>query len=163
MPSHPDSKLLATLVPISSLSAEHLRQLAAQAMVDDFAKGRVLFEEGSTDNQTVYVLSGEIDLSSKKLGASRSVSAGSDEALYPLANLKPRQYTGTASTLARVLHVDSQLLDTLLTWDQVAGIEVTEFEGDESDTAWMRKLLESKTLLKLPAFIGTSSKRVNNC
>ena len=152
MPSLPaDPKLLATLVPISSLSAEHLRQLAAKAVVDDLDKGCALFDEGSADNQTVYVLSGEIDLTSKKLGASRSVCAGSDEALYPLANLKPRQYTGTTSTPARILCVDSQLLDTLLTWDQVSGIEVTEFEGDASDTAWMRKLLESKTLLKLPA------------
>jgi CRP-like cAMP-binding protein len=152
MPSLPaDPKLLATLVPISSLSAEHLRQLAAKALVDDVAEGQVLFEEGGADNRSVYVLRGEIALSSKKIGASRRVSGGSDEALYPLANLKPRQYSGMAKTAARILSVDSQLLDTLLTWDQVTGIEVTEFEGDESDTAWMRKLLESKTLLKLPA------------
>ena len=146
-----DPKLLATLVPINALSPEHLHQLAAKAGVEDMPAGQVFFEEGSADNRNFYVLSGEIELSSKKLGAGRSVHAGSDEALYPLANLKPRQYTGTAKTAARILQVDSQLLDTLLTWDQVAGIEVTEFEGDESDTAWMRKLLESKTLLKLPA------------
>ena len=152
MPSQPvDPKLLAPLVPINSLSAEYLHQLAAKARVEDMGEGKVLFEEGGTDNRSVYILSGEILLSSEKSSARRSVQGGSDEALYPLANLKPRQYTGTAKTAVRILQVDSQLLDTLLTWDQVTGIEVTEFEGDESDTAWMRKLLESKTLLRLPA------------
>lgn len=33
----------------------------------------------------------------------------------------------------------------------MAGIEVTEFEGDASDVAWMRHLLESRALLRLPA------------
>ena len=146
-----DSKLLTTLVPINALSAEHLRQLVTTAAAEDLPAGQLLFEEGSADDRHFYVVSGEIALASKKLGAGRSVHAGSDEARYPLANLKPRQYSGKAKTAARILSVDSQLLDTLLTWDQVAGIEVTEFEGDESDTVWMRKLLESKTLLKLPA------------
>ncbi len=152
MPFSPaDLKLLATMVPINALSAEHLGQLADKAVVKDVPSGQVLFEEGSTDSNAFYVLTGDVDLSSKKTGAHRTVSGGSEEAKYPLANLKPRQYAGKTKTTTRILHVDSQLLDTLLTWDQVTGIEVTEFEGDASDSAWMRKLLESKALLKLPA------------
>mgnify|MGYP001561407994 FL=1 len=152
MPFSPaDLKLLATLVPINALSAEHLRTLADKATIGDLPSGHVLFQEGSTDSNALYVLAGDVVLSSKKSGASRTVSGASEEAKYPLANLKPRQYAGKTKTATRILHVDSQFLDTLLTWDQVAGIEVTEFEGDESDTAWMRRLLESKALLRLPA------------
>ncbi len=152
MPFSPvDLKLLATLVPVNALSAEHLRKLADKAVIEDLPSGHVLFEEGSTDSDAFYVLAGDVALSSKKGAASRTVSGASEEAKYPLANLKPRQYTGKTRTATRILHVDSQYLDTLLTWDQVAGIEVTEFEGDASDTAWMRRVLESKALLRLPA------------
>ena len=146
-----ETKLYATLVPISALSAEHLQKLGTTAVVEELPAGRVLFEEGASDNDTVYVLSGEVALASKKAGASRNVQGGDDEARYPLSNLKPRQFKATAKTAVRILRVDSQLLDTLLTWDQVAGIEVTEFEGDASDVAWMRRLLESRALLRLPA------------
>lgn len=152
MSSQPaDPKLFASLVPVSALSAEHLQKLGATAVVQELPAGQLLFEEGALDNDTVYVLSGEVALASKKTGASRKVRGGDDEARYPLANLKPRQFKATAKTAVRILRVDSQLLDTLLTWDQVAGIEVTEFEGDESDVAWMRRLLESRALLRLPA------------
>lgn len=150
-PQPVDPKQLAGLEPVSALSAEHLRKLAARAVLEELPAGHVLFNEGATDNEAIYVLSGDVALSSQKTGASRAVSGGSDGARYPLANLKPRQFTGTCKTAARILRVDSQLLDTLLTWDQVTGVEVTEFEGDTSDVAWMRRLLESRALLRLPA------------
>lgn len=146
-----DPDLFATLVPINALSAEHLQKLSATAVVEELPAGRVLFEEGTADNDTVYVLSGSVALASKKTGANREVRGGDDEARYPLSNLKPRQFKASSTTVVFILRVDSQLLDTLLTWDQVAGIEVTEFEGDVSDVAWMRRLLESRALLRLPA------------
>lgn len=146
-----DLALLANLIPINALSAEHLRKLAEQASIEAMLPGQVLFQEGSTDSHAYYILTGEVVLASTKSTDSRCISAASDEARYALSNLKPRQYTGKVRSAARILRVDSQLLDTLLTWDQVAGIEVTEFEGDASDVAWMRRLLESKALLRLPA------------
>src|SRR4030065_116209 len=49
-----DLKLLATLVPIDALSAEHLRKLADKAVIEDLPSGQVLFEEGSTDSDEYY-------------------------------------------------------------------------------------------------------------
>jgi CRP-like cAMP-binding protein len=146
-----DPKLFDHLVPINGLGPDRQRQLAQSARVEQCPGGHTLFGEGSQDGFSFYVLDGEVALSSKKTGASRQVRAGSDEAHYPLANLKPRQYAATTRTAARILQVDSELLDKLLTWDQVTGIEVTEFEGDAADAAWMRRLLESPALLRLPA------------
>ena len=151
MPMRADPKLFAGLVPITALSGEHQRQLSAGAEVLEMPSGQELFREGSSDESAFYVLSGEIELSSSLGGCRRTLCGGSAEAQYPLANLRPRQYTATSRTATRILRVDSQLLDKLLTWDQVSGIEVTEFDGDESDVVWMRRLLESKTLLNLPA------------
>ncbi|MDH4134965.1 MAG: cyclic nucleotide-binding domain-containing protein [Gammaproteobacteria bacterium] len=146
-----DPKLLSGFVPIDSLSDEPLRKLMAKATLHEVAAGQTLFPEGSNDGDTFYVLSGEVALNSKKTGASRVVQGGTDSARYALSNLKPRQFTGTAKTAARILRVDAHLLDTLLTWDQMAGIEVTEFEGDEHDSIWMQRLLESRALLRLPS------------
>jgi len=146
-----DPKLFARLVPIDGLGPERQRQLAANSVLEQFDAGDVIFEEGSQDGTSYYVLEGEVALTSKRTGASRTVTGGSDEAVYPLANLKPRQFTGKANTPARLLRVDSELLDKLLTFDQMGGVEVTEFEGDEADAAWMRRLLESPALLRLPA------------
>lgn len=146
-----DPRLFATLVPINGLGADRQRQLAGQVRLEQLPSGQVLFEEGSQDNLSLYVLAGEVALASERTGASRVVLGGSDEANYPLANLKPRQFSGKAKTPVRVLKVDSELLDKLLTWDQMSGVEVTEFEGDEADSAWMRRLLESPAILRLPA------------
>jgi CRP-like cAMP-binding protein len=152
MPTTPaDPALLASLVPMNALGVEHRVRLAATARVESQPAGHILFREGAADDDAFYVLDGEVQLASKKTGTSRVVSGGTEEAHYPLANLKPRQFTATVRTAARILHVDAQLLDTLLTWDQVAGIEVMEFDGDASDIAWMRRLLESHALLGLPA------------
>lgn len=146
-----DPKLLAQLVPINGLSDDRVQQLLSKAMIEDLPSGRELFSEGATDGETFYVLSGEVALTSKKTGATRVIAGGTDEARYVLASLKPRQYTGKTKSAARILHVDSALLDTLLTWDQMTGIEVTEIDGDETDLAWMRRLLESRALLRLPS------------
>ena len=58
------------------------------------------------------------------------VTTRRDPRQRPAPDLVQRQFTATVRTAARILHVDAQLLDTLLTWDQVAGIEVMEFDGD---------------------------------
>ena len=151
MPAPVDPRLFAQLVPINSLGPDRQRQLAEMARLEPRSSGETLFDEGSQDNLSFYLLEGEVALASKKTGASRVVRGGSEEANYPLANLKPRQFTGKTQTAVRLLVVDSELLDKLLTFDQVSGVEVTEFEGDAADVAWMRRLLESPALLRLPA------------
>ena len=47
------------------------------------------------------------------------MSGGSEEAKYPLANFKPRQYAGKIKTATRIRHVDRTLLDTLPIWPRV--------------------------------------------
>ncbi|MEK7716245.1 MAG: cyclic nucleotide-binding domain-containing protein, partial [Pseudomonadota bacterium] len=101
------------------------------------------------DSLSIYLLSGEVDLTSTSTNLSLHVTAGSDEARYALAQLKPRQYTGTARTPVTVARVDGHLLDRLLTWDQTTGYEVTEFDGSQ-DTEWMMRMLRGATFQQLP-------------
>jgi len=144
-----EKDLLKTLVPINSLTPENFRELASQAVIERLPAGSQLFKQGDHDSLSIYLLSGEVDLTSTSTNLSLHVKAGSDEARYALAQLKPRQYTGTASTPVTIARVDGHLLDRLLTWDQTTGYEVTEFDGSQ-DTEWMIRMLRSETFQKLP-------------
>ncbi|MEK7222661.1 MAG: cyclic nucleotide-binding domain-containing protein [Pseudomonadota bacterium] len=144
-----DKDILETLVPINSLTPENFRELANQAVIERFPAGSQLFKQGDHDSLSIYLLSGEVDLSSTNTNLSLHVAAGTDEARYALAQLKPRQYTGTAKTPVTVARVDGQLLDRLLTWDQTTGYEVTEFDGSQ-DTEWMMRMLRGATFQQLP-------------
>ena len=144
-----EKDILKTLVPISSLTPENFRELASQAVIERLPAGSQLFKQGDHDSLSIYLLSGEVDLSSTNTNLSLHVAAGTDEARYALAQLKPRQYTGTASTPVTVARVDGHLLDRLLTWDQTTGYEGTEFDGSQ-DTEWMMRMLRGATFQQLP-------------
>jgi len=143
-----DTDLLKALIPINSLTPENFRDLAAKTAIERLPAGAQLFEQGDCDEHSVYLLSGEVTLSSDA-GVPRDVATGSDDARYALAQLKPRQYTGTARTPVTIARVDSALLDRLLTWDQTTGYEVTEFNGSE-DTEWMIRMLRNEAFQPLP-------------
>jgi len=144
-----DKDILQTLVPINSLTPENFRELANQAIIERLPAESQLFKQGDHDSLSIYLLSGEVDLTSTSTNLSLHVKAGSDEARYALAQLKPRQYTGTASTPVTIARVDGHLLDRLLTWDQTTGYEVTEFDGSQ-DTEWMMRMLRGATFQQLP-------------
>ena len=144
-----DKDILQTLVPINSLTPENFMELASQTVIERLPAESQLFKQGDHDSLSIYLLSGEVDLSSTNTNLSLHVAAGTDEARYALAQLKPRQYTGTAKTPVTVARVDGHLLDRLLTWDQTTGYEVTEFDGSQ-DTGWMMRMLRGATFQQLP-------------
>lgn len=144
-----DKNILKILIPINSLTPENFRELADASVIENLSAGSQLFKQGDRDNHSIFLLSGEVTLSSADMAISRDVSAGTDEARYALAQLKPRQYTGIAKTPVTIARVDSAMLDRLLTWDQTTGYEVTEFDGSQ-DPEWMIRMLRSETFQKLP-------------
>jgi len=144
-----EKDILKTLIPINSLTPENFKELAAKAIIERLPAGSQLFKQGDHDSLSIYLLSGEVDLSSANTHLSLHVAAGTDEARYALAQLKPRQYTGIAKTPVTVARVDGHLLDRLLTWDQTTGYEVTEFDGSQ-DTEWMMRMLRGATFQQLP-------------
>ena len=86
-------------------------------------------------------------------GNSTSVRGGSDVAKHPLANHQPRQHTAKAKTSCKITRFDSDLLDILLTWDQLSGIEVNEIQVEEEggdDGDWMTRILQSQAFLQVP-------------
>ena len=148
-----DKALLKTLVPPSALNAENFQELAGKAYIESIPAGRTIFRQGEADRKTVYLLEGEVVLTTDQ-GTNTSVRGGTDIARHPLANHQPRQHTAVAKTTCTLTRFDSDLLDILLTWDQLSGIEVSEISTEENDTQddgdWMTRILQSQAFLQVP-------------
>jgi len=148
-----DKAVLKTLVPAQSLNAENFQELAGKAVVEEVAAGRLLFKKGDADRKAVYVLSGDVELISDD-GKVSLVRGGSPEAKHAIANQQPRQVTAKARNNVAITRIDSDLLDILLTWDQLSGIEVAEVSSDDDDIEeggdWMTRILQSKAFLRIP-------------
>lgn len=155
MPDLIDKTILKTLVPPSALNATNFQELAAKTFIEEIAAGKPIFKSGDNDRQSVYVVDGQVEVTSDK-GESKIIAAGSDSAKHPLANHQPRKHTVVAKTDCKIIRIDSDLLDILLTWDQFSGIEVDEIsvqeeENEDDDSDWMTRILQSKAFLQVPA------------
>lgn len=151
-----DKNILKTFVPASALNTENFQELAGKTFVEKVAAGKVIFKEGDTDRKSVYLIDGQVEITSSN-GESKVVMSGSDIAKHPLANQQPRKFTATAKVDCDIIRIDSDLLDILLTWDQLSGIEVDEIqveegsdEDDDEDSDWMTRILQSKAFMQLP-------------
>ena len=148
-----DKALLKTLVPPSALNPENFQELAGKAVVEEIALGNTIFKQGEKDGKVVYLLEGEVNLFSNK-GQETVIRSGTDIAKHPLANQQPRQRTATAKTPCKITRFYSSLLDILLTWDQMAGIEVDELQRENKEASddgdWMTRILQSKAFLQVP-------------
>ena len=155
MPDLIDKNILKSFVPPSALNAENFQELAGKTFVEDIPAGKTIFKEGDSDRQAVYLVDGQAEISSNN-GESKTVLSGSDIAKHPLVNQQPRKHTATAKVDSKVIRIDSDLLDILLTWDQLSGIEVDEIQveengsDDDDDSDWMTRILQSKAFLQIP-------------
>lgn len=150
-----DKSLLKKLVPTSALNAENFDELASKAHIEELPAGKTLFAMGSQDKQHMYLLEGDIELTDMN-GGKTAVRGGTEAARHALGHHQPRKHTAVTKSASKVLRFDSDLLDILLTWDQLSGIEVDEINdddmGDDDDDSgdWMTRILQSKAFLQVP-------------
>lgn len=149
-----DKSILKKLVPPSALNHENFEELAGKTVTEQVAAGTALFKVGDVDRKAVYLLDGEVELTTET-GQKSTIRSGTDTARHPLANNQPRKHTAVAKKPSKITRIDSDLLDILLTWDQLSGIEVDEISVDEDevdeDGDWMTRILQSKAFLQVPA------------
>ena len=149
-----DKTLLKTLVPISALNTENFQELAGKTYVETLPAGKMIFKQGDNDKKNVYLLDGEVVITSAT-GQPVLVKSGMPAAKHPLANQQPRRQTVTTKVPSKITRIDGDLLDILLTWDQLSGIEVGELQMDdnkgEEEGDWMMRILQSKAFLQVPA------------
>lgn len=133
--------------PLESLTADNLREIAEKMKVMDIPKGDNIFLQGDKSESHFFLYSGVVELFEN--GASvKEIKSGSEDAKPPLAHIIPRNYTATAKKDVKILSVDSDLLDMMLTWDQNSSMQVESLDADDED--WMTKLLSSDAFSRIP-------------
>lgn len=115
-----DIERLARLEPISALSNERLDELAKLAYVERVSIGVSLFREGDLDNQTLYLLHGDVQLTSSDGNFDEVISSRHNSAKFPLDDSQPRQLSCVALGLVEFLRIDNSVLDYMMMWDQLA-------------------------------------------
>ncbi|HET8704924.1 MAG TPA: cyclic nucleotide-binding domain-containing protein, partial [Pseudomonadales bacterium] len=150
--SQVDKRLLQAFVPVNGISSEHLEELAAKQAVDVAVKGQTLFQLGDSDDATLYLLEGEVELVDVA-GNRQYITAGGLDSWHPIGHFQPRRHTCTALTDITFVRIDNFRLDTLLSWDQSIGYVILDITSDKSladDADWMIQLLHSNLFFKIP-------------
>ncbi|HEB57028.1 MAG TPA: cyclic nucleotide-binding domain-containing protein [Gammaproteobacteria bacterium] len=144
-----DKKLLKTLEPLRDLSFDKLDELVNKSSIEDVSAGRMLFKQGERDKRTLFLLAGQVELTSINSSQSIIIRAKSREAAKPLATELPRRYTCRSKIDATLLIIDSDLLEILLDDNPSGTYEVDELGSDDS-SYWMMRFLQSRAFLNLP-------------
>ncbi|MCI0421728.1 MAG: cyclic nucleotide-binding domain-containing protein, partial [Acidobacteria bacterium] len=139
------------LVPINGLDPEHRRQLIERARLVRYREGEYVFKQGDRDELSLYLLQGELELSSS-VGQLSTVSAGSAEASYTLAQLQPRQVSGRAKSAVTILEIHRPLLEQFINLSSQCAVDKSGSETEGNDSVdWVSVLLESPLFNQLPA------------
>jgi rhodanese-related sulfurtransferase len=115
--------VLKRLEPLGSLSEARLGELAQLSRLESVGKNLNPFGVRRTAGQTVYLVRGEIALAYPD-GTSVVLVGATDEARHPLGRRGGMFTEAKAITDIELLHIDDELLDITLTWDQLAANEV---------------------------------------
>lgn len=144
---------IRNLIPVNGLATQFQDQIAKQAEVIGYRKGRYVFHQGDRDDYAFYLLEGCIDLYADDRLAEK-VTAGTERARYPLAQLQPRQLSAKAKTVVKVLRLERAALDKLLTMEhegsEGASMSPAEEVQDHSSD-WMTRMLQSEIFGRIPA------------
>lgn len=114
---------LKGLEPIGALSPVRLAELAELCVVEPVSKTLDPFRVKGVAGQLVFLLKGEIALTLGN-GSSDVVVGGTPEARHPLGRRTPFAHA-KAITDIELLRIDEDLLDIMVTWDQLAAAERT--------------------------------------
>ena len=112
---------LQGLEPVRGLSAPRLRELMAWCRVDALPAGAALPQPLSDGLQLVYLLSGEAVVVLPD-GVTRVLVGSCDQARWPLGYKTTLPVSGRAITDLRLLRLDFDLLDRMMTWDELAAV-----------------------------------------
>ena len=115
--------VLHRLEPICALSPARLTELAGLCQIETYTLGQDVAGAWGGE-QAVYLLSGELLL---RLGdGSTAVLVGATEAArWPVARLHSGVIGAKAITDAELVRIDDDMLDILMTWDQLSAIAST--------------------------------------
>ena len=146
--------VLHRLEPICALSPARLAELAALCQIETYVLGESVAGTWGAE-QAVYLLAGELVL---RLGDSSTavLVGGTEAARWPITRLYPDVLSAKAITDAELVRIDDDMLDILMTWDQLSAIASTPPSSGGTDRfllsgAFRVQSLTAGALSRLPA------------
>lgn len=132
----PNHSILAQLEPISTLSPGRIKELAGLCFVEKVSKDIDPFRMNVTQApQAMYVLNGDLGLRYRD-GRRKIIRGGTEAARQPVKNDPVILVDAMALKELQILRIDLDLLDIMMTWDQLAGYESAGQAQSGSD--WMK-------------------------
>ncbi|MBI1942462.1 MAG: cyclic nucleotide-binding domain-containing protein [Betaproteobacteria bacterium] len=119
LPQRATVEQLSVFAPLGALSAERLRELAEVALVESTARGRDPLSGRKLDGLSVFLLRGEILLMYAG-GGTLVVVGGTGDGRFPLNRRGAPIARARAISDLDLLTLDDEVLDILVTFDQVA-------------------------------------------
>ena len=146
---------LGKLEPLSNLSLPRRDEIVTMCRIEHYPIGVDPLRGIELTGQSVYLLHGEL-LVRLPDGGARVIVGGCDDALRPLGHQTGRPVSTRAITEVDMLRMDDDLLDILMTWDQLSSAGLHAESRDES-TIWRTmtgmfhsRALTSGALARLP-------------
>lgn len=123
---------LMNFEPLASLSPARLKELADLCFVENVMVDLDPFRLRGLNGQSVYLVKGELSLTFPD-GGEVTIAAGSNEAKYALGKKTPMFAAAKSLTDIQLVRVDDDLLDIMMTWDQLASFRDQPQPVPESD------------------------------
>lgn len=156
MMNHPTVAQLQSLEPIRGLSSLRLDELVRLSQCASFSIGDDPLLAMPQGRQFVYLLSGELRLILPD-GSMQILVGGCDEAHWPIGYKSAAPRASKAITEVVLLGLDFDLLDIMMTWDELA-VVADAAPSETEPAAWSMmsgafnaRMLTSSTLSQLPA------------
>jgi rhodanese-related sulfurtransferase len=117
------ASVLANFEPLSTLSSSRLQELVGLCFVENVSKEiNPLRLNMAKTSQLMFLLSGDLGLRFKE-GSKKILRAGSPAAKYSIDERRLALQDTIALTDIQVIRIDLDLLDILMTWDQLSRIK----------------------------------------
>lgn len=130
----PDVAILASLSPINGLSAARLDELARICRVESHPPGSDPLRD-TVASRLVYLLAGELRIVLPD-GSSRLLVGGCDIARWPVGYKTVLPVASKAVTPVDMLAIDFDLLDIMMTWDELAAVAESRPSGSGETAHW---------------------------
>jgi len=118
-----DTRLISHLEPVCRLSPGRLKEMADLCFVEKVSKEIDPFRMNVVkSSQALYLLEGELSLELAD-GSRMVVKGGSEQARHPIGKDHAALKNSTALTDIAIVRIDTDLLDIMMTWDQLADYE----------------------------------------
>jgi rhodanese-related sulfurtransferase len=139
-----------SLVPLKDLNESYLLMLLQEVQIDSLYAGQSMSVLATGPREHIYLLHGDLELINSQ--AEKKNFSGS-ATVFPINYHEYNDITFTAKTDCSLLHVNSEKLDKILTWSQVADylqLIISRDRDLDEDIDWMMLVLKSNLFFKVP-------------